>query len=145
MATVVVAALAGSGSAARAASKPASQLEFGVQMAQRGLWSEALFRFERARAESPRDPRVLNNLAVAYEAVGRFDDALAAYRAALEVAPEQRRLRQNYTRFVEFYQAFRPAEAEPAKAEPVEAEPPEAAPATAGGETPTEPPVEAQP
>jgi Flp pilus assembly protein TadD len=96
------------------------QLDFGVSMAERGLWNEAMFRFEQARTLAPKDVAVLNNLAVAYEAVGRFDDALATYRAALEIAADQRRVRQNYTRFLEFYQSYkaRPAPAVPAVAPP---------------------------
>lgn len=87
------------------------QMAFGVSMAQRGLWSEALFRFERAHRLEPSSIRVLNNLAVAYEANGRFDEALATYRRALEIDPANRDLRRNYARFVEFYQSFRPEEA----------------------------------
>jgi Tfp pilus assembly protein PilF len=98
---------------------PRAQLAFGVQMAERGLWQEALFRFEQARRQEPNNVRVLNNLAVSYEAVGRYDDALAAYRAALQAAPEQSKLRQNYTRFVEFYQSFRAKPAGAAAAAPV--------------------------
>ncbi|HUF78883.1 MAG TPA: hypothetical protein VMR44_08210, partial [Thermoanaerobaculia bacterium] len=44
----VAATLAGCGSAGISHGAD-DQLKFGVQMAQRGLWSEALFRFERAR------------------------------------------------------------------------------------------------
>jgi Tfp pilus assembly protein PilF len=88
------------------------QLAFGVSMAQRGLWSEALFRFERAHRLDPSSFRVLNNLAVAYEANGRFDEALATYRRALAIDPANRDLRRNYARFVEFYQSFRPEAAE---------------------------------
>jgi len=111
------------------------QLAFGVEMAQRGLWSEAMFRFERAREVAPADRRVLNNLAVSYEAVGRFDDALATYKSALDAAPADRKLRQNYTRFLEFYQGFRVRRpgAEPA------APPPDLSPATA---EPAPPPPE---
>lgn len=87
------------------------QLAFGVSMAQQGLWSEALFRFERAHRLDPSSFRVLNNLAVAYEANGRFDEALATYRRALQLDPANRDLRRNYARFVEFYQSFRPEEA----------------------------------
>lgn len=89
---------------------PEAQMDFGVQMAQRGLWNEALFRFQRARNLSPGNPRVLNNLAVAYEATGQFDEALTAYQQALQASPENRELRRNYARFVEFYQAYRPAD-----------------------------------
>lgn len=92
-------------------------------MAQRGLWSEALFRFRQADRATPGDPQVLNNLAVAYEAVGLFDEALETYKSALKLDPANRELRRNYARFIEFYQAFKPDEEEDAD----EAERPEAA------------------
>ena len=85
-----------------------AQLSFGIQMAKRGLWSEALFRFQQADKMAPGDPKTLNNLAVAYEAVGRFDDALAYYQKALKASPSARDLKKNYARFVEFYQGFKP-------------------------------------
>lgn len=106
------------------------QLGFGVSMAQRGLWSEALFRFERADELEPNSFRVLNNLAVAYEANGRFDEALATYRRALALDPDDRNLRRNYARFVEFYQSFRPEEGVEGDAAAPAAEP--AAPAESG-------------
>lgn len=98
------------------------QLSFGVDMARRGLWNEALFRFHRAEQLEPGKPRVLNNLAVAYEAVGEFDEALEHYKKALEADPGNKDLRRNYARFVEFYQSFRPAgEPESDAQEPAEA------------------------
>ena len=89
------------------------QLAFGVDMARRGLWNEALFRFEQVRTLQPNDPKVLNNLAVAYEAVGRFDDAEAVYREALQAAPSNRDIKKNVTRFREFLQSFRAKKAAP--------------------------------
>lgn len=84
------------------------QLRFGVQMAQQGLWSEALFRFERARSLDPGNARVLNNIAVALEAAGRYEEALEAYREALRLAPGNRDLERNYASFLDFYQSFAP-------------------------------------
>jgi len=85
---------------------PTGQIKFGVEMARRGLWNEALFRFEQARASLPGDARVLNNLAVSYEAVGKFDEALATYKEAIAVSPGNADLRANYTKFVDFYQNY---------------------------------------
>jgi len=45
-----------------------------------GIQAVALLR--RARAAAPDDPFTLNNLGVAYEASGEYDDALKAYEAA---------------------------------------------------------------
>lgn len=95
--------------AAHAAGKGAAeQLEFGIRMAKRGLWNEALFRFNRVLEERPGDPRVLNNIAVAYEATGQFDLALEHYKKALERDSANRELRRNYAQFVEFYQGQKP-------------------------------------
>ncbi len=88
----------------------ADQLDFGVSMARRGLWSEALFRFRQANRASPGDARTLNNMAVAYEALGQFEQALNHYQEAIRSAPTNRDLKKNYSRFVEFYRAFRPEE-----------------------------------
>ena len=96
-----------------AADSPSQQqLEFGADMARRGLWKEALFRFQQADRLDPGNPRILNNIAVSYEALGLFDEALEAYRRALEVGADDRELKGNYSRFVEFYQSFRPREEE---------------------------------
>lgn len=94
------------------------EIAFGVKMAQRGLWNEALFRFKRASELRPGDGKILNNLAVAYEAVGQYDNALLAYQEALKADSTNRELKRNYSRFIEFYQAFKPAGDEaPAEAE----------------------------
>jgi len=84
-----------------------SQLAFGVSMAQRGLWQEALFRFNEAERIDPQNPHVHNNLGVAYEAAGDFDKALDHYRRALQLAPNSREVKANYARFVEFYQGYK--------------------------------------
>ena len=93
-----------------------SDIEFGIKMAQRGLWKEALFRFQQADLQSPNDGRVISNIAVAYEAVGEYDKALEAYKRALQANSSDRDLKQNYSRFLEFYQAYHPA-GEPSEAD----------------------------
>lgn len=131
--------VAACGSSAPAPAKTAApttktQLEFGVEMAQRGLWSEALFRFRQAQAQRPDDPRVLNNLAIAHEALGQFEEALQDYQDALKADPNNRDLRRNYSRFVEFYRAFKPDQQTDGSlppADPVAA--PAPAPAPGGG------------
>src|SRR5688572_31923232 len=94
--------------AAHAAAAPSvgSQLKFGVEMAQRGLWNEALFRFRQAERLSPEDVSVLNNLAVAYEALGQFEEALQHYQRALRVDANSRDLKRNYARFSEVFQSY---------------------------------------
>ena len=64
--------------------KASSQLDFGVDMARRGLWHEALFRFEAAERLDPNNARVQSDIGVAYEAAGQFDKALSYYQNALD-------------------------------------------------------------
>ncbi len=90
-----------------------SQLSFGVDMAKRGLWSEALFRFEQAGKLDPGNAHVFNNMAVAAEAVGDFDQARELYDKALRLAPGDPAVKRNYARFVEFYNNYN-ADREPA-------------------------------
>lgn len=118
--------------------QPSTELAFGVDMARRGLWSEALFRFHAAERADPQNARVQNNLGVAYEAQGDFEKALGYYKKALQLAPNNREVRANYTRFVEFYQSFKaPEKAKPAKGvlpipKGAQGVPPKGAPGAAG-------------
>lgn len=105
---LMIAACSGAGRVEPATSP--AQLDFGVEMARRGLWSEALFRFKQAERHAPGDPQILNNMAVAYEALGEFERALDYYQRAIKADRGNRDLRRNYSRFVEFYRAFRPDE-----------------------------------
>ena len=83
-----------------------SQIAFGSEVARKGLWREATFRFEQAIARDPGNPRAHNNLAVALEATGEFARALAEYKKALELGPNDSYIRRNYARFAEFYTSY---------------------------------------
>ena len=100
----VVAAGAGEASAADNPKKEASlEMEFGFKSARRGYWQEALQRFERANELTPNQPRILNNIAVAQEANGLFEQALLTYQTGLAIDSNDKALRRNYARFQEFY------------------------------------------
>ena len=97
------------GACASSAKPPAAahaEMREGVMAAQRGYWQEALFRFERARSADPKDAEILNNLAVAFEALGRYDEALSTYKQALQDTPKSSVIRKNYARFAEFYTSY---------------------------------------
>ncbi|MGE3274201.1 MAG: tetratricopeptide repeat protein [Vicinamibacterales bacterium] len=77
------------------------QVEFGIQVAQRGLWREAIYRWERATQIDPTYAQAFNNLAIAYEHEGELDKARAAYEKALELEPGNLLIQQNYDLFKE--------------------------------------------
>ena len=95
--------LAAFGSDARALPRARSgdETEFGIQVARRGLWNEARFRFEKAVALEPENAHALNNLAVALEQQGAFDKAREAYETALKLEPGNLYIQQNYDLFRE--------------------------------------------
>lgn len=98
------------------------ELEFGYKAAKRGYWQEALERFEIADELTPNQPRILNNIAVALEANGRFDEARQVYQAGLALDPRNSALRRNFERFEEFFDAFVAADDEEKDAEAPEQE-----------------------
>jgi Flp pilus assembly protein TadD len=78
-----------------------SQVDFGLEVAQKGLWQEARFRFERAVELDPNNAAAYNNLAVALEEMGEFDKARAAYEKALGLKPNDLYIQQNFDLFRE--------------------------------------------
>ena len=78
-----------------------SQVEFGIRVAQNGLWKEARYRWEKAVELDPSYAQAWNNLAIAYEHEGKFDEARKAYERALELDPKNLLIRQNYDLFKE--------------------------------------------
>jgi type IV pilus assembly protein PilF len=80
---------------------PSREIDFGLKVAQKGLWQEARFRFERAVQADPQNAAALNNLAVALEQMGDFAGARKAYEKALELKPGDTYIQQNYDLFRE--------------------------------------------
>jgi Flp pilus assembly protein TadD len=80
-----------------------AQVEFGVLVARRGLWKEALFRWKQAVVIDPTYVAAWNDLAIAYEQLGQFSSAREAYDKALQLAPNDATVRQNYDMFRDLY------------------------------------------
>ncbi|MDP6610236.1 MAG: tetratricopeptide repeat protein [Vicinamibacterales bacterium] len=77
------------------------QVEFGIQVAQRGLWREAEYRWQRAVELDPSYAAAWNNLAIAHEHSGDFAGAREAYERALEIDPSNTLIQQNFDLFRE--------------------------------------------
>ena len=78
-----------------------SQVEFGIKVAQSGLWKEATYRWEKAVEIDPTYAAAWNNLAIGYEHEGKFDDARKAYEKAVTLDSKNLLIRQNYDLFKE--------------------------------------------
>jgi Flp pilus assembly protein TadD len=86
---------------AKSRNEAKSQVEFGIKVAQRGLWKEAIYRWERAAEIDPTYAAAFNNLGIGYEHDGQPDKARKAYERALELDPRNTHIRQNFELFKE--------------------------------------------
>jgi tetratricopeptide (TPR) repeat protein len=77
------------------------EVAFGIDVARRGLWQEARFRFEQATVLNPDSASAFNNLGVTLEQQGEFDKARAAYERALQLEPKNVSIQQNFDLFRE--------------------------------------------
>ena len=78
-----------------------SQVDFGIDVAMRGLWREAIYRWEKAVEIDPKYAEAYNDLGVAYEHEGQLMKARDAYEKALQIEPNNSQIRQNYELFKE--------------------------------------------
>jgi len=86
---------------ADARSDARSQVEFGISVAERGLWREAIYRWEKAVELDPNYAAAYNDLAIAYEHEGQLEKARKAYEKAIELQPNNTQIHQNYDLFKE--------------------------------------------
>ena len=98
--------------ATRAPSLPVPQYNLGLLAMRRSQWPQALEQLEAAQARAPKDAGVQDALGIAYRNLGRFRDAEAAYRVALEAAPDRAATHRNIGVLLDLY-LQQPAEALP--------------------------------
>ena len=98
---LVVALGVGSPAYADAREDARKQVEFGIGVAGRGLWREAIYRWQRAVEIDPTYAEAYNDLAIAYEHEGELSKARASYEKALQLAPGNATIKQNFELFKE--------------------------------------------
>ena len=78
------------GGSAHAAPKPQrlDYLNEALTLERQGDYDAALTSYRLALRDRPSDPRILQNMAIAFSKTGRLEDALRCYRRALDLDPE---------------------------------------------------------
>jgi Tfp pilus assembly protein PilF len=76
-----------------------NQLLFGIQAARQDLWDEAIFRWKKVVLSEPNSAAAHNNLAVAYEQKGLWEEAKNEYEIALKLSPGNAHIKANYQNF----------------------------------------------
>ena len=85
--------------AACAVNRYRSDFEFANKLAKEGLWQEAIYRYQKTMPPAGGSAALHNNLAVAWEGLGRTDDARREYELALKLAPADKQILSNFNRF----------------------------------------------
>jgi tetratricopeptide (TPR) repeat protein len=82
-----------------AGSRLSDQVAFGIWAADRDLWDEAVFRWKKVLTQEPGSAAAHNNLAVAYEKKGLWEEARREYETALKLSPDNFWVKLNYENF----------------------------------------------
>jgi Flp pilus assembly protein TadD len=85
--------------AACAVNRYRSDFEFANKLAKEGLWQEAIYRWQKAKTPDSGSAALHNNMAVALESLGRYEEARREYEQALKLAPANAQIQSNFTHF----------------------------------------------
>lgn len=69
-------------------SRRVDYLSEAIALERQGDFDAALTSYRLALRDHPNDPKILQNIAIAYSRTGRMEEAIRAYRRALDAAPE---------------------------------------------------------
>jgi Tfp pilus assembly protein PilF len=78
---------------------PKTEFEFANRLAQNDLWKEAHFRWSKLLEQGKESAALYNNIAVAYEKMGQFEEAEKAYQKAQKLSPNNSTIKINYDKF----------------------------------------------
>ena len=81
-----------------------NQLRFGILAAEKDLWDEAIFRWKKVILSDPNSAAAHNNLGVAYEKKGFWEEAKKEYETALKLSPGNNYIKTNYQNFKKNYE-----------------------------------------
>jgi Flp pilus assembly protein TadD len=75
-----------------------SDFDFANKLIREGLWQEAHFRLQKARAAGNDSAALHNNLAIVLEGLERYDEARSEYELALKKDPGNEKIQNNLDR-----------------------------------------------
>jgi len=84
-----------------------NDLRFGIEAAQKDLWDEAVFRWRKVALSKPQSAAAHNNLGVAYEKKGLWEEAKKEYELALKLDPDNAYIQSNYQNFKKRYELIK--------------------------------------
>lgn len=76
-----------------------AEFNFANQLAQKGLYKEALMRYKRVQDAGENSAAIHNNMAVALEALGKTGEAEKEYQKALAISPNNYQIKNNFDNF----------------------------------------------
>jgi Flp pilus assembly protein TadD len=76
-----------------------SDFEFANKLAKEGLWQEAYYRWQKSATPAGGSAALHNNLAVALESLGRYQEARGEYELAMKLAPGNAQIQNNFNLF----------------------------------------------
>jgi len=84
-----------------------NQLRAGIWASEKDLWEEAAFRWKKVLSRDPDSVAAHNNLAIACEKRGLWDEAEKEYELAATLDPQNTHVKFNYARFKENREALK--------------------------------------
>ncbi len=75
-----------------------SEFDFANKLAQKGLWKEAHYRWEKSLKKGKESASIHNNMAISLEQRGDLEEALKEYKKALKIDPGNKYIQENLER-----------------------------------------------
>lgn len=94
--------------AACSTSRLQDQMKIGLWASRQDLWDEAIYRWRRVLEINQTSAAAHNNLAVAYETKGLWDEARREYASALKLDPKNSAIKSNFEQFQKNFEVKKP-------------------------------------
>ncbi len=79
-----------------------SEFDFANNLAKKDLWKEAYIRWQKILDSGKESAALYNNIAIALEKMGKPEEAEKAYKRALELSPNNSKIKSNYDKLKKF-------------------------------------------